>query len=31
MKVGKILLPLVIAIFVLGFFSIFVVKKLTKQ
>ena len=30
MKVGKILLPLVIAIFVLGFFSIFVVKEINQ-
>ena len=30
MKAGKILLPLVIAIFVLGFFSIFVVKEINQ-
>ena len=30
MKVGKILLPLVIAIFVLGFFSVFVVKEINQ-
>ena len=30
MKVGKILLPLVIAIFALGFFSIFVVKEINQ-